>query len=234
MARVAILIDGDNISASHSARVASLGATAGRVDLSRAYANATNGSGWTAVPGVRFMHAGTGKNAADLLLSIDAIELALTEPYETFVIASSDGDFAHLATRLRELGRTVIGAGEDKTPAPFRAACTRFACLSAPGAAGSAPPGEAATEPATPAPGAVSVTDLDRTIKAVIAENSMQGKGMPLCDLNGKLRARTHIRISERPERTWRGYLASRTALYDVDPRGTDAFVRFKPAGFSA
>jgi len=228
VARVAILIDGDNISARHAARIVAFGAAAGRVDLSRAYADASNGSCWTAVPGIRLMHAGTGKNAADLLLSIDAIELALTEPYETFVIASSDGDFVHLATRLRELGRHVIGVGEDKTPAPFRAACTRFACLSAPDAAGAAP------EPATPAPGAIAVTDLDQIIKAVIAENSSQGKGMPLSDLNGKLRARTDIRISERPERTWRGYLAARTALYDVDPKGTDAFVRFKPAGFSA
>ena len=48
------------------------------------------------------MHAGTGKNASDLLLALDAVELALRGDVDHFVIASSDGDFSHLALRLRE------------------------------------------------------------------------------------------------------------------------------------
>ncbi|MEZ5723187.1 MAG: NYN domain-containing protein [Paracoccaceae bacterium] len=78
------------------------------------------------MPGIRFVHAGTGKNAADLLLSIDAVELALREGYEMFVIASSDGDFSHLAIRLRETGHLVVGCGVATAPARFRTACSRF------------------------------------------------------------------------------------------------------------
>ena len=215
MARVAILIDGDNISAVHAARIAALGKSAGRVDAYRAYADATNGSGWNAVPGVRLVHAGTGKNAADLLLSIDAMELGLVEAFETFVLATSDGDFTHLAIRLRERGHCVIGAGEQKAPKSFRAACTEFSDLSA------------------PAPAAENnVSELDRRVRTVIAEHSEGGAGMRIASLGAFMSTRFDTRSDSLRESNWRAYFAARPVLYDLDPRGPDAHVRFKPAGF--
>ena len=74
----------------------------------------------------RQSHVKTGKNSADIELTITAMEL-LNEPIVSgFCIVSSDSDFTPLVMRLREAGRLVIGFGEKKTPAGFVEACDRF------------------------------------------------------------------------------------------------------------
>lgn len=218
MARVAILIDGDNISATHAPRIAALGQAAGRVDLQRAYADATNGSGWAAVPGVRLVHAGTGKNAADLLLAIDAMELALAGDFATLCIASSDRDFTHLAARLREHGKCVIGVGEDKAPHMFRAACTRFETL----------PGAVPPRPVTAAQSA----DLPRLVRDVILDNSANGAGLPLAVL-GRLVFQQHgIRKDDLAEGDWRACLTRYPEQFCLDPKGKNARIRVRASGF--
>jgi uncharacterized protein (TIGR00288 family) len=72
-----------------------------------------------------------GKNAADVRMVIDALELAyLREHIDTFVIASGDSDFCPLAYKLREIGRTVIGMGVREATSPlFVKACDEFIYL---------------------------------------------------------------------------------------------------------
>lgn len=191
MPRVAILIDGDNISPGLAPEIDAIGRRLGEVQLRRVYANATHCPGWTDVPGVRFVHAGAGKNAADILLSIEAIEFACMDGYETFLLASSDGDFTHLATRLRERGHSVVGAGEAKPPPMFRAACTRFEEL----ARACGPPRPAAkTGPtgigvATPMDKAASrnLSPLDRKIMDIIAASNREDGGAHLAWVGQKL-----------------------------------------------
>ncbi len=221
MTRVAVLIDGDNVSPAHAARIMDLARAAGRVDVVRVYADVTNGSGWSETPGCRLIHAGRGKNAADILLSIDTVEMMFAGAFDTALIVSSDSDFTHLAFRLRERGIDVIGLGEAKAPAAFRAACSEFEELS---------PARRTREVPIGSP----VSALDRQIRTVIERHSRNGSGMRLCDLNARMRAEHEIRISTRPERTWRAYLGQRPALFDLDARGPDAHVRFRPAGFRA
>jgi uncharacterized LabA/DUF88 family protein len=74
------------------------------------------------------------KNAADLQLAIDAVDLAHIRPaLEVFVIVSGDGGFAALAKKLHEYGRTVIGCGyKQATNRIFRAVCDDFVWLSDP------------------------------------------------------------------------------------------------------
>ncbi len=67
-----------------------------------------------------------GKNAADIALTIDAIELMLTRKIDIYVLIVSDTDFVPLANRLREEGKEVIGFGQRSTPETFRLACTEF------------------------------------------------------------------------------------------------------------
>ena len=67
-----------------------------------------------------------GKNASDIGLIIDAMDILYTGDVQGFCIVSSDGDFNKLATRLREAGKVVIGMGEKKTPESFRVSCERF------------------------------------------------------------------------------------------------------------
>ena len=71
----------------------------------------------------------SGKNATDMALVIDTIELLYTNLYDAFVIVSSDSDYTPLAIKLREAGVYVMGVGEQKTPVAFRNACDEFLFL---------------------------------------------------------------------------------------------------------
>ena len=71
----------------------------------------------------------SGKNATDMALVIDTIELLYTNLYDAFVIVSSDSDYTPLAIKLREAGVYVMGVGEKKTPVAFRNACDEFLFL---------------------------------------------------------------------------------------------------------
>lgn len=228
-ARVAILVDGDNIAAAHADAIRDVGAQAGEVCFLRVYANVRGPADWHGTSGFRVMHAGSGKNAADLLLAIDAVELALRQEVATVVIATSDGDFTHLALRLREFGLRVIGVGEAKAPQAFRLCCTEFRQI-----APKAPDVEVKSGPERP-PVAIAgaPTELDRQIRAMIAKHSTEGRGMRIVDLNPAMSKAHGTRISTYPERTWRAYLAKRMTLYALDPRGPDARVRFLPKGFA-
>lgn len=225
--RVALMVDGDNVGPCHAGRMLQLAQGLGRVDMARVYGAANCASAWLTVPGFRFIYAGSGKNAADLLLSIDAIEMTFQTRPDAFVIASSDSDFTHLAVRLREKGLHVCGIGEAKAKQNFRAACSEFVelCQTV-----------AKPEP-TPRPVAAPLapfSDLDRHIRATIALHSKKGEGMLLTDLAPVLHKNHGVSISTLPDANWRGYFTKRPDLYDIEPRGQQAKVRFKPAGFAA
>jgi hypothetical protein len=68
----------------------------------------------------------TGKNASDIALVIDAMDLLHSGRFDGFCLVSSDSDFTRLAARIREQGVDVYGFGEQKTPESFRQACRRF------------------------------------------------------------------------------------------------------------
>ncbi|MCP1168919.1 NYN domain-containing protein [Limimaricola litoreus] len=220
--RVAVLIDGDNVVSRHSRTVLSEAEKLGRVDVARVYVDENHLSAWLRTPGFRLMHAGLGKNATDLLLCIDAMELAFAIGIEAFAIATSDRDYTHLAQRLRERGFHVLGLGESKTPDEFRQACTAFLLLN----------GDerdpASTETIS------SVPEFDRKIRSMIAQHSKNGQGMLVSQLAPKMHTAHGTRISALPEGSWRAYLSARPDLYDLDPRGPEAMVRFRPTGFAA
>src|ERR687896_2089090 len=68
------------------------------------------------------------KNAADIKLAVDALELAFEREFiTTFVIASGDSDFTPLVLKLRELNRRVVGIGvEGSTSELLPGACDEF------------------------------------------------------------------------------------------------------------
>ena len=71
-------------------------------------------------------------------------------------------------------------------------------------------------------------------IRAMIAQHSKKGSGMRIAELAPKMHVAHGIKISTLPEKTWRSYLTARPALYDLDQRGPEAMVRFRPEGFAA
>ena len=68
------------------------------------------------------------KNAADIKMAVDALELAFERDYlTTFVIGTGDSDFTPLVHKLRELNRRVIGVGiKESTSALLPPACDEF------------------------------------------------------------------------------------------------------------
>lgn len=233
--RVAVLVDADNIAPQFAGRISKEAASKGKVDVMRCYLNAQKTSAWLAEPGFRACHAGIGKNAADVLLSIDAMELALTSDIGVFVLASSDGDFSHLAIRLRERGLTVLGLGEAKAPEAFRKACSGFVQVQTPPKPAAKP--KSVTTPAPPplaSPGLPPGVSLDEAIRSEIAMNSQKGKGMLITELAPLMHRTYGVKISEQSQKTWRGYFKARPNLYDLDPPSQQSRVRYRPEGFQA
>ena len=77
------------------------------------------------IPQQQFAYT-TGKNASDITLVIDAMDLLHSGRFDGFCLLSSDSDFTRLAARIREQAVDVFGFGEQKTPESFRQACRRF------------------------------------------------------------------------------------------------------------
>lgn len=135
--RIALLIDADNIS--HAKAPAILGELSkyGTTHIRRAYGDWTSAGlkGWRerlhalAIRPIQQFSYSTGKNATDIALVTDAMELLYTQKPDAFCIASSDADFTPLIMQLKANGHDVYGFGERKTPEPFVNACTTFLYL---------------------------------------------------------------------------------------------------------
>tara|TARA_B100001179_G_scaffold232910_1_gene227827 strand:+ start:6806 stop:7531 length:726 start_codon:yes stop_codon:yes gene_type:complete len=132
---IALLIDADNTSPRGIDPVLTVMAELGQVNIKRAYGNfaKNNLAKWDTIThkfGIRPQQQfdlTAGKNATDMAMTIDAIDLLYQGKVDGFGIMSSDSDFTPLATRLRQDGLIVYGFGsKNKTPEAFKSACTRF------------------------------------------------------------------------------------------------------------
>src|SRR4051812_20825727 len=132
--RLAVLIDADNTSARIADGLFEEIAKIGEASVRRIYGDFshTRSRAWAEIlskhaiiPQQQFAYT-TGKNASDITLVIDAMDLLHSDRFDGFCLVSSDSDFTRLAARIREQGVDVFGFGEQKTPESFRQACRRF------------------------------------------------------------------------------------------------------------
>ena len=131
---IALLIDADNTQPKAIDAVLTVMAELGQVNIRRAYGNFAKDNlvRWDMISnrfGIRphqQFDVTKGKNATDMAMTIDAIDLLYQGKVDGFGIMSSDGDFTPLVTRLRQDGIVVYGFGEKKAPEAFKNACTRF------------------------------------------------------------------------------------------------------------
>ena len=135
--RIALLIDADNSPASKIDVILAELAKVGVTNIRRAYGNWKKDGlkGWEAVlheyairPVQQFDYS-KGKNATDMGMIIEAMDLLYTDQPEAFGIVSSDADFTPLVMHLKAKGAQVFGFGAKKTPLPFVNACSRFLYL---------------------------------------------------------------------------------------------------------
>ena len=135
--RLAVLIDAENASARHARAVFEAARRLGEAGVRRIYGDFSNGRlaswdaairTWSIVPRHQPSHV-RGKNAADIALAVDAMDLMYRERLDGVALMSSDSGVTRLAQRLREGGLAVYGFGGGKTPQGFRAACNLFETL---------------------------------------------------------------------------------------------------------
>ena len=133
-ARIALLIDCDNVSSRSIEGVLEELAKYGTVNVRHAHGDwkSTHLTGWIeklhphAIRPVQQFAYTTGKNATDSAMIIDAMDLLYSNTVDAYALMTSDSDFTPLVMRILEGGMPVYGFGEKKTPLPFVHACSQF------------------------------------------------------------------------------------------------------------
>lgn len=201
-ARIAVLIDADNIPRSFRPKIAAEAARLGNVVIWQLFGDITHHSDWSREAGIDMHHCvgKTGSNAADIALVIAALDLAYRGLAQGFLIVSNDRDFAPLLRHLKKIG---CGASIMKTPAkpvaklPAKTAAPK-----------TAPDGEG----------------IVLLVKDMILTQGDQN-GLPMSKLNS-LHSQTGFRVSATPERQWRNWLKARPEHFQIDPKGPNSRVR--------
>ena len=135
--KIALFIDADNAPASKFEDVLSEVAKYGVVTIRKAYGNWKNPSlkPWEellheyAIQPIQQYDLTKGKNASDIALVIDAMDVMYTKDIDVMCFVSSDCDFTPMVTRALAEGKVVLGFGERKAPSPFVNACSKFLFL---------------------------------------------------------------------------------------------------------
>jgi uncharacterized protein (TIGR00288 family) len=132
--RLALLIDADNAQADLLPEMIDAVSKFGTITIRRIYGDWSepNLVVWKALmqryalhPEQQFSYV-KGKNATDIALIIDAMDLLHTANVEGFCIVSSDSDYTPLVMRIREKGKFVLGVGRKQTVEGFVNACSEF------------------------------------------------------------------------------------------------------------
>ncbi|MEB3753050.1 NYN domain-containing protein [Acinetobacter sp. MD2(2019)] len=132
--KLAVLIDADNSSLHSIQFVLEEIAKYGIASVKRVYGDWSNESlkNWRdillpyAITPVQQFAYTKGKDATDMILIIDAMDLLYSNALDGFCIVSSDSDFTPLALKIREKGLSVYGFGKSNTPMSFVGACDKF------------------------------------------------------------------------------------------------------------
>ncbi len=133
--RFALLIDTDNVAPKYYDIIVDELEELGSLKIKRAYGDFHPGNPWKekaiseGILPVQAFAQTKGKNSTDLVLTIDAMDIFYGEEVDAFCIATSDSDFARLAQRLKEGGKYIVIAGEDKTPISLSKSSDKFLML---------------------------------------------------------------------------------------------------------
>jgi uncharacterized LabA/DUF88 family protein len=232
--RFAVLIDADNTSPRIAAGLFEEIAKFGEASVRRIYGDFSSPrmKSWADIlqkyaidPYQQFAYT-TGKNASDIALVIDAMDLLHSRRFDGFCLVSSDSDFTRLASRLREEGADVYGFGAQKTPESFRQACRRFVYIEnlLPEAEVSTPE-EGSSRARQPASAAIPI--LTKAIAQMETEDGWVGLGVVgqrLANIASDFDPRTYgfRKLSD---------LVRQTGAFEMDqPEGRAVRIRAKPA----
>lgn len=183
---LALLIDGENANPNCISDILVDASRIGHPTIRRVYGNC-RGKKWSqlidryAIQPVQQLADASQKNATDITMIIDAIDILHERRIDGFCLATSDADFVGLALRLRNAGKRVFVYGDDRAPDSLRKSCERFVLIQRVAASGPAPapnvapaakqgdpaPAKKSTMPAAPAPKKQTIDD--DTVRRMIA-----------------------------------------------------------------
>jgi hypothetical protein len=237
--RLAVLIDADNTSARIASGLFQEIAKIGEASVRRIYGDfsGTRLKSWAEVLSTHAIMAHqnfantAGKNASDIALVIDAMDLLHSGRFDGFCIVSSDSDFTRLAARIREQGIDVFGFGEQKTPESFRQACRRFVYTEnlLPGASPPDQPERSDPRPASALKPPSAATPLIRT---AIAQVDDEDGWVPLGRVGQQLAILASDFDSRSYGQTSLGDLVKKSGAFEVRRNdGGAMYIRVKPTG---
>lgn len=235
--RLAVLIDADNASSKIAQGLFEEIAKIGEASVRRIYGDFSGPrlkswadilSTYAIMPHQNFAYT-TGKNASDIALVIDAMDLLHSGRFDGFCLVSSDSDFTCLAARIREQGIDVYGFGEQKTPESFRQACRRFIYTEnlLPEAPAPDKPDKPDARPASLTRPLKEATPLIKTAMAQLDDDdegwvALGGVGQRLAALNSDFDPRTYGFAKL-------GDLVEKTGAFEIDRgRGRGVYIRSK------
>jgi len=142
--RVALLIDGENCAATCALTTLKVAEQQGRLVVKRVYANWSRpGNQAWIEPVARYQlqpvhheRVSTAKNATDILLVVDAMDMLYNQSIDTFCLVTGDSDYTPLVKRLRKAGKEVIVIGDERTAESLKAVSSRFVSLKGEGVVG--------------------------------------------------------------------------------------------------
>lgn len=187
----AVLIDADNISSKYAATIFEELEKFGLSTYRRIYGNWSKSNGWnegllleySIMPVQQFSYT-TGKNATDMAMVIDSMDILYKNKVQGFCLVTSDSDFTRLAMRLREENMFVLGMGESKTPLALTRACNKFIHLNLVTEQNKALEGSENLEGAEEQ-NVTSIQEVRQAILALINEND--GKQVDLARIGNRL-----------------------------------------------
>ncbi len=135
--RVALLIDGENCAATCALTTLKVAEQQGRLVIKRVYANWSRPGtqAWIELVAryqlqpVHQERVATAKNATDILLVVDAMDMLYNQFIDTFCLVTGDSDYTPLVKRLRKAGKEVIIVGNERTAEALRAVSSSFVLL---------------------------------------------------------------------------------------------------------
>ncbi|MCR5799758.1 MAG: NYN domain-containing protein [Lachnospiraceae bacterium] len=135
--RIAVLIDAENTSVKYVDVALKELKQYGDISVQRMYGDFSSSSmaEWSkkaleyAIVPIHQARYTASKNASDIMLVIDAMDILFRDSAEIFCLISSDSDFTRLASRLREGGKKVIGMGKSDASKSFITACNEYKFL---------------------------------------------------------------------------------------------------------
>lgn len=235
---LALLVDVDNTSAELFPAIMKQVEIWGTVTLRRAYGNqeALFGHKWKelcllyALQPMAHLGVSGVKNATDIALAVDAIDLFHTQSIKSFCFITGDQDFTALVLRLRSYGCLVYCIGKPSKSEALSRVCTVFIPVASPKTTMAPEQPLAEHQPDTSPVDAALTSLLIQTMETIMTEKKLEWVPVPQLGSHLKQVDRTYTAKTYGYKST-RALCQALNELFECRPNGNHHEVRLKRTG---